>query len=267
MNLLGGRARTKLPPPADAPGAGYPLRPRTGRRARPAALDLLLRRSARGPRAYAGTYLQQEIVAGGRDPQRAGLQPVSEGGRAVQRHGRQLHQLANDAQVPRTTVYEYFEILRTRCSSTRCPPGPRHARASPWSRPSTTSSTSGWSGAPGPAGQARHAGVRCALRDLPAARARLPPRLRGGRADHALALDVRLRSGLRPRRPHRGGGQGQGATSSAQELRSLVPSPRRRSSSATSASAWSHGAASSPGSRSCPRGSSSTRSGRASTER
>jgi predicted AAA+ superfamily ATPase len=62
--------------------------------------------------AYAGTYLQQEVVAEG----------VTRNAPAFSRFLRvaafsngtivNFTNIANDAQVPRTTVYEYFEILR-----------------------------------------------------------------------------------------------------------------------------------------------------------
>ena len=112
VNLLGGRARTKYLHPFcwKELGKEYDL-PRAARHGLlppiyfsddPAA-DL---------QAYTGTYLQQEIVAEGAT-------------RNVPAFSRFLHvaasangtvvnftNIASDAQVPRTTVYEYFEILK-----------------------------------------------------------------------------------------------------------------------------------------------------------
>ncbi|GAB4112556.1 MAG: ATP-binding protein [Acidobacteriota bacterium] len=112
VNLLGGRARTKY------------LHPLIRRELRD-HFDLS-RAIARGTlpsiyfsddpaadlQAYTGTYLQEEVVAEGAT-------------RNVPAFSRFLHvaalcngtivnftKVANDAQVPRTTVYEYFEILR-----------------------------------------------------------------------------------------------------------------------------------------------------------
>jgi predicted AAA+ superfamily ATPase len=112
VNLLGGRARTKY------------LHPLIRQELRD-HFDLS-RAIARGTlpsiyfsddpvadlHAYTGTYLQQEVVAEGAT-------------RNVPAFSRFLHiaalcngtivnftKVANDAQVPRTTVYEYFEILR-----------------------------------------------------------------------------------------------------------------------------------------------------------
>lgn len=112
VNLLGGRARTKYLHPL----IRHELRDHFD----------LSRAIARGTlpsiyfsddpaadlQAYTGTYLQEEVVAEGAT-------------RNVPAFSRFLHvaalcngtivnftKVANDAQVPRTTVYEYFEILR-----------------------------------------------------------------------------------------------------------------------------------------------------------
>lgn len=62
--------------------------------------------------AYAGTYLQQEVIAEGATrnaPAFSRFLHVAAlcSGRVVN-----FTNIANDAQVPRTTVYEYFEILK-----------------------------------------------------------------------------------------------------------------------------------------------------------
>lgn len=112
VNLLGGRARTKYLHPLTWAelGAHFDLARAIERGTLPSiyfsdepAADL---------EAYGGTYLQQEVVAEGAT-------------RNVPAFGRFLRvaalcnativnftNLANDAQVPRTTVYEYFEILK-----------------------------------------------------------------------------------------------------------------------------------------------------------
>lgn len=112
VNLLGGRARTKFlhPLTSDELGERFDQEDAIERGTIPSiyfsddpAADL---------EAYAGTYLQQEVVAEGAT-------------RNVQAFSRFLRvaalcnatvvnftNVANDAQVPRTTVYEYFEILK-----------------------------------------------------------------------------------------------------------------------------------------------------------
>lgn len=111
VNLLGGRARTKYLHPLTYRELGdhFDLQRAITRGLLPTMYF------SDDPRAdldaYAGTYLQQEIVAEGAT-------------RNVQAFSRFLKvaalcngtivnftKVANDAQVPRTTVYEYFEIL------------------------------------------------------------------------------------------------------------------------------------------------------------
>jgi predicted AAA+ superfamily ATPase len=112
VNLLGGRARTRY------------LHPLTWRElGERFDLDRALQRGllpaiyfSDDPRAdlesYAGTYLQQEIVAEGtvrNVPAFSRFLRVASfcNGQVVN-----FTNVANDAQVPRTTVYEYFEILK-----------------------------------------------------------------------------------------------------------------------------------------------------------
>jgi len=112
VNLLGGRARTKQMHPLTARELGtyFELERALGHGLLPSIYfsddpqaDLA---------AYTGAYLQEEIVAEGAS-------------RNVPAFSRFLHvaalynativnftNVASDAQVPRTTVYEYFEILR-----------------------------------------------------------------------------------------------------------------------------------------------------------
>ena len=112
INLLGGRARTKHLHPLTQRelGTRFDLHRALARGLLPAIYF------SDDPRAdleaYTGTYLQEEIVAEGAT-------------RNVPAFSRFLHvaalcnativnftNVANDAQVPRTTVYEYFDILR-----------------------------------------------------------------------------------------------------------------------------------------------------------
>lgn len=112
VNLLGGRARTKYLHPLTWKELGGHF-----------DLDRALQNGllpsiyfSDDPdadlRAYAGTYLQQEIVA------EAAVRNVPAFSRflhvAALCNGQIVNftNVANDAQVPRTTVYEYFEILK-----------------------------------------------------------------------------------------------------------------------------------------------------------
>ncbi len=112
VNLLGGRARTKYLHPFcwKELGKEYDLQ----RAARHGLLPPIYFSDdpAADLQAYTGTYLQQEIVAEGAT-------------RNVPAFSRFLHvaasangtvvnftNIASDAQVPRTTVYEYYEILK-----------------------------------------------------------------------------------------------------------------------------------------------------------
>jgi len=112
VNLLGGRARTKFLHPLSWTELGehFDLMKAIHRGMLPsiyfsddAEADL---------QSYAGSYLQQEIVAEG------ALRNVPAFSRflrvAALANGTVVNftNLANDAQVPRTTVYEYFEILK-----------------------------------------------------------------------------------------------------------------------------------------------------------
>lgn len=111
VNLLGGRARTKYLHPLSA----HELADRfdLARAARHGLIPSIW--SSDDPQAdlaaYAGSYLQQEIVA------EATTRNVPAFSRFLKVAARcnativNFTKVANDAQVPRTTVYEYFEIL------------------------------------------------------------------------------------------------------------------------------------------------------------
>src|SRR5437867_2065974 len=112
VNLLGGRARTKYMHPLTCGelGSRFDLQRAVERGLLPSiyfsddpGADL---------QAYAGLYLQQEIISGGAArsiPAFSRFLKVAAfcNGTIVNFTG-----VANDAQVPRTTVYEYFEILK-----------------------------------------------------------------------------------------------------------------------------------------------------------
>jgi predicted AAA+ superfamily ATPase len=112
VNLLGGRARTKYMHPLTCGelGSRFELQRAVERGLLPSiyfsddpGADL---------QAYAGLYLQQEIIAEGAArsiPAFSRFLKVAAfcNGTIVNFTG-----VANDAQVPRTTVYEYFEILK-----------------------------------------------------------------------------------------------------------------------------------------------------------
>ncbi len=112
VNLLGGRARTRLLHPLTCHELGREFD--LGRAAERGLLPSIYFSDdpAADLESYAGSYLQHEIVAEG----------VTRNVPAFSRFLRiaalcngtiiNYTNIANDAQVPRTTVYEYFEILK-----------------------------------------------------------------------------------------------------------------------------------------------------------
>lgn len=62
--------------------------------------------------AYTGTYLQQEIVAEGATRNVPAFSRFLQAAALCNATLVNFTNIANDAQVPRTTVYEYFEILK-----------------------------------------------------------------------------------------------------------------------------------------------------------
>ncbi|MBI5193775.1 MAG: ATP-binding protein [Nitrospirae bacterium] len=133
VNLLGGRARTKYLHPLtfNELGSHFELSHVINRGAIPSIYfsddpqsDLL---------AYTGSYLQQEIVAEG----------VTRNVPAFSRFLRvaalcnstivNFTNIANDAQVPRTTVYEYFEILKDTLIIHELPPWKKSIKRKPLS--------------------------------------------------------------------------------------------------------------------------------------
>jgi len=112
VNLLGGRARVKYLYPFIRAELGkrFDLR---------RALDSGLLPSiyfstnpAADLKAYAGTYLQQEIVAEGSARNIPAFSRFLRIAALCNGTVVNFTNVANDAQVPRTTVYEYFEVLK-----------------------------------------------------------------------------------------------------------------------------------------------------------
>jgi len=112
VNLLGGRARTRYLHPLTAQelGSRFDLRRAVERGTLPSIYF------SDDPRAdleaYAGSYLQQEIVAEGATRNIAGFSRFLRVAAHCNGTIVNFTNVANDAQVPRTTIYEYFEILR-----------------------------------------------------------------------------------------------------------------------------------------------------------
>ncbi len=112
VNLLGGRARTKYLHPLTRPELGrhFDLFRAIERGLLPSVYfsddpraDL---------RAYAGSYLQQEIIAEGATRNVPAFSRFLKVAALCNGTIVNFTNVANDAQVPRTTVYEYFEILK-----------------------------------------------------------------------------------------------------------------------------------------------------------
>ncbi|MBL8861037.1 MAG: ATP-binding protein [Planctomycetes bacterium] len=112
VNLLGGRARTLRLHPLSwrELGAEFDLARATGRGLVPSIYF------SDDPRAdldaYTGSYLQQEIVAEGATRNVPAFSRFLKVAAACHATIVNHTKVSNDAQVPRTTVHEYFEILR-----------------------------------------------------------------------------------------------------------------------------------------------------------
>jgi uncharacterized protein len=112
VNLLGGRARTKRLHPLTSQelGARFDLRRAVSRGLLPSIYF------SDDPRAdleaYAGTYLQEEVVAEGATRNVPAFSRFLSVAALANATIVNFTNLASDAQVARTTVYEYFDILR-----------------------------------------------------------------------------------------------------------------------------------------------------------
>jgi predicted AAA+ superfamily ATPase len=131
VNLLGGRARTKHLHPLTSSelGAHFDLARAIERGTIPSiyfsddpAADL---------HAYAGTYLQQEIVAEGATRNAPAFSRFLRVAALCNATIVNFTNVANDAQVPRTTVYEYFEILKDTLVMRELPAWRQPARRKP----------------------------------------------------------------------------------------------------------------------------------------
>lgn len=112
VNLLGGRARTRYLHPLTYGelGARFDLGRAIERGLLPA---IYFSDDAKADLdAYTGTYLQQEIVAEGATRNAPAFSRFLRVAAHCNATLVNFSNVANDAQVPRTTVYEYFEILR-----------------------------------------------------------------------------------------------------------------------------------------------------------
>ena len=111
VNLLGGRARTRYLHPLSWRELG--TRFDLGRAlARGLLPSIYFSDDARADLdAYTGTYLQQEIVAEGATRNVPAFSRFLRVAALCDATMVNFTNVANDAQVPRTTVYEYFEIL------------------------------------------------------------------------------------------------------------------------------------------------------------
>jgi len=112
VNLLGGRARTRFLHPLTARELGD--RFNLGRAIRCGLLPSMYFSDdpAADLRAYTGTYLQQEVVAEGATRNVPAFSRFLRVAATANATIVNFTNVANDAQVPRTTVYEYFEILK-----------------------------------------------------------------------------------------------------------------------------------------------------------
>ncbi|MCI0441912.1 AAA family ATPase [bacterium] len=112
INLLGGRARTKYLHPLTYPELGN--RFDLSRAVRYGLLpSIYLSDDPRADlRAYTGSYLQQEIVAEGLTRNVPAFSRFLQVAASCNATIVNFTNIANDAQVPRTTIYEYFEILK-----------------------------------------------------------------------------------------------------------------------------------------------------------
>jgi len=131
VNLLGGRARVKYLHPLSA-----------GELAQHFDLDRAMERGllasiyfsddpAADLDAYAGTYLQQEIIAEGATRNAPAFSRFLRVAALCNATVVNFTNVANDAQVARTTVYEYFEILRDTLIVSELPAWKRSRRRKP----------------------------------------------------------------------------------------------------------------------------------------
>lgn len=112
VNLLGGRARTRYLHPLSYRELGH--RFELGKAIQRGLLPSIYLSDdpAADLEAYTGTYLQQEIVAEGATRNAPAFSRFLRVAALCNATIVNFTNVSNDAQVPRTTVYEYFEILK-----------------------------------------------------------------------------------------------------------------------------------------------------------
>jgi predicted AAA+ superfamily ATPase len=112
VNLLGGRARTKYLHPFNRKELG-PLFNLERALARGLLPPIYFSEDPRQDlEAYAGTYLREEVIAEGATRNAPAFSRFLRVAALSNGTIVNFTNVANDAQVPRTTVYEYFEILK-----------------------------------------------------------------------------------------------------------------------------------------------------------
>ncbi len=112
VNLLGGRARTRRLHPFVFPELGEHFDLQRALRAGLLPGIYFSDNAEADLAAYAGTYLQQEIVAEGATRNVPAFSRFLRVAALCNARIVNFTNIGNDAQVPRTTVYEYFEILK-----------------------------------------------------------------------------------------------------------------------------------------------------------
>ena len=116
--------------------------------------------------AYAGAYLQQEMIAEGAARNAPAFSRFLRVAALSNGTIVNFTNVANDAQVARTTVYEYFEILKDTLLLYELPAWRKSKKRKPWPPRNTTSSTWGWRPRFRAASFARDAGIRRGARNL-----------------------------------------------------------------------------------------------------
>lgn len=112
VNLLGGRARTKHLHPVTWPELGDHFDLARAIRSGTLPSVYFSDDPAADLRAYTGTYLQQEVVAEGATRNVPAFSRFLKVAASCNGTLVNFTNVSSDAQVPRTTVYEYFEILK-----------------------------------------------------------------------------------------------------------------------------------------------------------
>lgn len=112
VNLLGGRARTRRLHPLTRPELGMYFRLEKALQNGTLPSIYFSADASADLEAYAGSYLQQEIVAEGATRNIPAFSRFLRVAALCNGTIVNFTEVASDAQVPRTTVYEYFEILK-----------------------------------------------------------------------------------------------------------------------------------------------------------